>query len=177
MKYCIQCGKENLLEAKFCSSCGSPCEKVNEARTTPVEDTTAPILNENMPSITTPVTKKTYDIVDKIKSSKWNAFLVKGSELEEYISDGISSKDTGIISRFSKAVRDDNDRRNKRLVELLKQRTYNIDAEYLKHNKTKPKKSIILAVTGRNSGFKEVSSFWTKPIDDNDPEFIELIKA
>ena len=89
---------------------------------------------------------KTYDIENKIKSSKWNAFLIKQNEVEEYLQDDMPMPNDGLFSRFSKAKKENDARRNERMIKLLSPRVIKIKEvleEYFKHNVIKPDKEII----------------------------------
>ncbi len=118
------------------------------------------------------------DIINKIKSPNWNSFLVKHNELEEYLTDGVIPPPGGLFFKYSKAVKEDNVRRNARFAMLIKQKIVNVSVGYIEHVKTSPDKATILRVTGKDKGIfgREASSLWTKPIGENDKSFIELIK-
>ncbi len=177
MKYCENCGlKINNEETNFCSSCGKPCKKTSVL---PVLDEK---LNQNTSKINEQKESKNYEVIDKIKSSSWNAFLLTEEEIEEYISDGVYFLDKGLLSRFSKENREKEAIRNKRYVDLISQRVVVLDKEYIKYHQEKIRKNIVtyiinsikskplFGVFGQN-----LSSIFEKSIDDNDKDFQELI--
>jgi len=117
-----------------------------------------------------------YETTNKIKSSKWNAFLLKEDELEEYLADGINTPTGGLFSRFSKENRENNERRNSRMVELLNLRKCQISEDYFKKNVVKPDKKIISMVIEptKNIFNRGVSSVFKKTIKADDPLNIKL---
>lgn len=105
-----------------------------------------------------PKAERIYDVSNKIKSSKWNAFLLKDNEVEEYLADGIHIQNDGFLSGFSREKRNDNARRSKRWNSLLNQRTINISNEYTRHITIPLEKEIVSAIvksTKNNDSFQQ----------------------
>lgn len=123
MKYCIHCGNKVIEEANFCSSCGNTCEKVKE-----LENNEISITEEKNEEA---LIEKQYDIVNKIKSSKWNAFLLKEKEYRDYLEDGVT---VGLLLRFSKTYKENNIRMQKRNLELLNNRVSETNYDHFKYN-------------------------------------------
>lgn len=119
----------------------------------------------------------TYKVTDKIKSSKWNAFLLKQDEVEEYLSEGVFVPSTGLFFWFSKAKKENDTRRNKRMIELLNPRVSKISEEYFKHNILKPDKKIISMIIEPTKNLligRSVSSIFKRTPKDSDPISIKL---
>lgn len=118
----------------------------------------------------------TYEITNKIKSSKWNAFLLLEDEVEEYLADGIQTPNDNFFSRFSKVRRENNARRTKRLIDLLTPRVCQINEDYFKHNVIKPDKNIISMIIEptKNIFNRGVPHMFKKIAKDNDPRSIRL---
>ena len=123
---------------------------------------------------------KTYDIENKIKSSKWNAFLIKQNEVEEYLQDDMPMPNDGLFSRFSKAKKENDARRNERMIKLLSPRVIKIKEvleEYFKHNVIKPDKEIISMIVEPTKNVlvgRSVSSIFKGKPKDSDPISIKL---
>ncbi|MDO8571555.1 MAG: DnaJ domain-containing protein [bacterium] len=89
---------------------------------------------------------RTYKVEDKIKAAKWNAFLLRRDELEEYLADGSQIADSGLFDWFSAEKRNATARRNTRYNALLAHRVRKIDADYIKHHTTPLDKDIVSAI-------------------------------
>lgn len=174
MRYCTCCGYELHKEAKFCSSCGKQREQISVESVSPKKEKNVFVNQIKQPT----VSQKHYPVEDKIKSQKWNSFLLQVDEVEKYVADGIDIPHSFFLSKFFKEKRDNNTRRNERMIALLKHRTCHANEEYIQHNQIKPEKDVILMVTEENKKIfgRGVSSFFVKSIDDNDQQFQELIK-
>lgn len=112
--------------------------------------------------------EKIYEASKKIKSSKWNAFFLTDSEVEEYLADGIYIEDGGFFSKFSKKRRDDNARRTKRTNLLVSQRIVNISNEYIKRNTIPLEKEIISEIIEPTNNIfnRKVSHIWKSSFGD-----------
>lgn len=122
----------------------------------------------------------TYAVVDKIKSPKWNAFLLELGEVEEYLQDGMPIQSDGLFSKFSKAKKENDARRNKRMIELLTPRVINNKEEwekYFNQNVIKPDKEIIsMIVEPTKNVFSREASFILKSNKKaNDIKLKELV--
>ncbi len=123
---------------------------------------------------------KTYDIENKIKSSKWNAFLLRQKDVEEYLEDGKFSPSEGFFSRFSKIKKENDARRNKRMVDLLTPRIIDDKIEweeYVKHNIVKLDKEITsMIIEPMKNVFNREASFIFKGIkEDNNTKLKKLV--
>lgn len=112
---------------------------------------------------------KTYDIENKIKSTKWNAFLLQQNEYEEYLTDGISVSES-LFSRFSKAKKENDIRRNKRAEDLLNHRVSQTGGSNLTYNTYIP--DITIEDTAKLSEF--ATSVSKKGREDSDPVDIKI---
>lgn len=122
----------------------------------------------------------TYKVINKIKSSKWNAFLLKQNEVDEYLEDNIPTPKDGLFSRFSKAKKENDLRIYKRMIELFSLRLTNNDKkweEYFKNNVQKLDKEIIsIIVEPTKNMFNRKASFVFKNVKkDYDNKLKELI--
>lgn len=124
----------------------------------------------NKPITESPKHEKVYEVSNKIKSSKWNAFLLDGIEVEEYLVDGVHIQNGGFFSSFTKEKRDDNARREKRINLLVNQRIVNISNEYLRRNTTPLEKEIISAIIEptKNIFNQGVSYVWKASFKNDD---------
>jgi len=91
-------------------------------------------------------TQKKYPVEYKIKEAKWNAFLLKRNEVDEYLADGVQPV-RGLFNMFSKAKRDDETRRLQRLTDLFRQRSCNDN----KNRINNLYENIVCAILGINS--------------------------
>jgi curved DNA-binding protein CbpA len=123
---------------------------------------------ESVPESSVP--EKIYEAINKIKSSKWNAFFLTDSEVEEYLSDGVYIEDMSFFSKFSKKRREDNIRREKRTNSLVNQRIVTISKEYLKRNTIPLEKEIIAAIIEptKNLFNQKVSHIWKASFGNDD---------
>ena len=120
---------------------------------------------------------KTYDIENKINSTKWNAFFLNRDEVEEYLEDGIPAP-SGLFSRFLNEKKENDSRRNKRMVELLSLRTIKNKKdweEYSKHSEKDLDGEIVELIYGVEFSQKQLSYFRKVP-DGSDPADVRLEK-
>ena len=118
-----------------------------------------------------------YEIINRISSSKWNSFLLKKEELEEYLIDGKPVPDGGLFSRFSEKTKENNKRRNDRMVELLNMRTCSIGEDYIKDNICKPEKEIISMIIEPTKNIlwgRSISHIFKGEKSETDPITIKL---
>jgi len=90
--------------------------------------------------------ERIYEVSNKIKSSKWNAFLLNRIEVEEYLADGSQVAQNGFFGWFSVEKRNDVARRNARYNTLLQERVCKMSDEYIKHHSTPVDKEIIAMI-------------------------------
>ena len=90
--------------------------------------------------------ERTYVVESKIKAPKWNAFLLRRDELDEYLADGLQITNSGPFDWFSVRKRDDAAQRNTRYNALLGHRARKIDATYIKHHTTPVDKDVVSAI-------------------------------
>ncbi len=107
-----------------------------------------------------------YEIINKIKSQKWNAFLLESGEVEAYLQDGKPIPDVGLFSKFSKEKKENDTRRNERMVQLLSPRIINNKEDwgnYVHNNVEKIDKEIIsMIVEPTKNIFNRDASFILK---------------
>ncbi|ETB64123.1 TPA: zinc ribbon domain-containing protein [Candidatus Nomurabacteria bacterium] len=167
MKYCINCGFKLIDSAKFCSSCGNKCEQDNSKDSyMKNKDIVDNSQIENIDHISDK--NKTYKAEEQIKSSKWNSFLLNTKDVEEYLKDGVNDSHSEFLYLFSKSKRENNERRNKRMLELLNLRKCEINDSYYDNNVKPIDKKIISLILNKDKGLfsKDVSSYLNKETDE-----------
>lgn len=177
MKFCINCGFKLIDSAKFCSSCGSKCEQSDNINS--YKENKKVVNNSEIKNID-PTFKenKIYKVEDQMKSSKWNSFLLNTKDVEEYLKNGVNDSHSEFLYMFSKTKKENNERRNKRMLELLNLRKCEINDNYYDNNVKPVEKEIVSMILNKDKGIfsKDVSSYFDKDIKEDSPKIKKEIE-